>query len=209
MKTRTHIKTALTALFMTMALPVAAYAPSTQKSAIIVFTGNDARVEKGLRLYMAGMGATLFITGIDEQRDARDLLRAYDIPQTRDLAGIVFDRDARDTVENARNANAWMKRQNISDAILVTGDFHVNRSLADLQKYDPAPVRMSVCPTLEPQSESATAAENLKYLAAAMMPAALIPESRETRALVSATLTRIAAYQPRFFAPAKKPAHPC
>jgi DUF218 domain-containing protein len=190
MKTR-HIKIAFTALFMSAALPAVAYAPIAKKSAIIVFTGNEDRVEKGLRLYMAGMADKLFITGIEEQRSALQLLREFDIPQTRMLDGIEFDRIARDTIENARNAQTWMKKAQISDVILVTSEFHMNRSLSLLTRETRGQTNIATCAIEQPVTQQMASAESLKYWVSANVPALFVPESRDTRAAISAFLTKV------------------
>lgn len=198
----------LAGLFLITAMPGTAVAPPSLNGAIIVFTGNEDRVAKGLRMYMSGTASRMFITGNDNMRDMHALLADYKIPLTRSLAGITFDRVARDTVENAKNASGWMTRQNIQHAYLVTSDFHMNRSLRLLRDEVNNKALITACPLKTETDESIVAGENLKYAVVSWVPNITLDMPRAWRAKISSGIVYASGLLPAYKAPPTN-AGPC
>lgn len=177
------------------------------RTAIVVFTGNENRIAAGLRMYMNGAAPRLFITGNDEFRGTLNFLQDYNIPITRPLDGIVFDREARDTIENARNASVWMAQQRIQRVYLVTSDFHMSRSLRLLREEAPRPL-ITACPISSDTNTQTIAGENLKYAAIAYAPNILLDVPRSVRAKISGAIVYTSNFLPTFKAPTNN-AGPC
>lgn len=152
---------------------------------------------------MGGKGDRLLITGYDETRDAATLMRDFKITPTRDLTLIEFDRAARDTLENARNTNAWMRQRHVGHVTLVTSNDHIGRSMLMLTSENPViGTRFSACSTPEIVPDTQVAEENLKYTAVLLTPKIMIPESRWWREAGKNVLVKFVDYLPSFEAPA-------
>jgi uncharacterized SAM-binding protein YcdF (DUF218 family) len=125
-------------------------------SAIVVFTGSNSRIKEGLKLYMDGLANKLLITGIEmQQADILQMLEDFSIPITRNLDGIDIDPLARTTYENAINTRQWLRDNPHPHVILVTSDFHMDRSLHLLRhelRFDPTQIHAQAVPTENAQT---------------------------------------------------------
>lgn len=207
---RMNLKSAgagLAALFLAAAMPDVASAPYA-RSALVVFTGGETRVASGLRQFMKGTGDLLLITGIDVQEDAPTLLERYNIPRTRPLDDIRFDRNARDTVENAQYTARWMREHGIGHMTLITSDFHISRSLRLLHSTNaPRTARISACAVTDDMPADVWETESAKDAIVAFAPAFVQNAPLSWRKIVSGTAEKFANYMPRV--QPMSPAPPC
>ncbi|MBC6405886.1 MAG: YdcF family protein [Rhodospirillales bacterium] len=111
---------------------------ATQRAdAIVVLTGGAARVAAGLRLLAAGRAETLLISGVHRDTDMPDILAlAPDVPESLGER-ITLDRDAADTVGNARETAAWAEAHAVESLYVVTAAYHMPRSLLQLERALP------------------------------------------------------------------------
>lgn len=107
--------------------------------AIVALTGGTvARLSTAVELLEAGHGRRLLISGVNPQvRD--DELKAL-IGASPDLFACCIDigRAAEDTLGNASETAAWAKTHGFDSLIIVTDDYHMPRSLAELRVAMPA-----------------------------------------------------------------------
>jgi uncharacterized SAM-binding protein YcdF (DUF218 family) len=109
---------------------------STKTDAIVVLTGGSERVEEGMRLLKDGMAKTLFISGVGEGVFVHELFPE----EARDEAlshKIILGYDAKDTYGNAIETAQWARRQKIKSVRVVTGNYHMARSLRELKNQLP------------------------------------------------------------------------
>jgi uncharacterized SAM-binding protein YcdF (DUF218 family) len=107
--------------------------------AIVVMTGDSARIDGGLRLLAEGRAGRLLISGVHPSVDQRTLARVM-APERQALLGccIDLDHDARDTVGNAYFTGRWAEQRGYHSLIVVTSDYHMPRTLAELSRTMPA-----------------------------------------------------------------------
>lgn len=105
---------------------------------IVVLTGGSARIDGALQLLAEGRGDRLLISGVNPSVTRKVLAGGLD----DELRAIIrccvdLDRKAEDTVGNAFETRKWAERQGFSSLIIVTSDYHMPRSMAELAETMP------------------------------------------------------------------------
>ena len=119
------------------ALPTAPDAPDQRTDAIVVLTGGSLRLEEGLALLQSGMGAKLFVSGVYQGVEVRELLRHFAASPEDVACCIALGYAADDTVGNARETAAWMREQGYASLRLVTAGYHMPRALVEFHAAMP------------------------------------------------------------------------
>ena len=105
---------------------------TTHTDAIVVLTGGSGRVAEGLDLLAADKGKKLFVSGVYRGIDVKSLLQTV-----RDAPGGIEDRigigTAEDTIGNAAETAEWMREEGFTSLRLVTGAYHMPRSLLEFR----------------------------------------------------------------------------
>lgn len=105
----------------------------TQKTdGIVVLTGGQHRISEAYGLVAAGYGKRLLISGVHESTN-RDILQRVS-PERRDILTCCVDLgyQAANTNGNAREAMEWVKKNDFHSLIVVTSNYHMPRSLAEI-----------------------------------------------------------------------------
>lgn len=106
-----------------------------ETDAIVVLTGGSFRLEVGAALLTQGRARKLFVTGVTAGVEAGRLLPGLSAEQ---LACCVFlGRYADSTAGNARETAAWMAGEAYRSLRLVTGSYHMPRSLDEFRAAMP------------------------------------------------------------------------
>jgi uncharacterized SAM-binding protein YcdF (DUF218 family) len=107
-----------------------------QADGIVVLTGGYQRIDQAVQLLANGAGKRLLISGVNPAT-TRNHIRLL----TRSTAHM-FDccvdigHQATDTAGNATETTRWILAQNFKSVILVTNNYHMPRSLAELERAD-------------------------------------------------------------------------
>ncbi len=121
----------------------------SRADAIVALTGGSLeRLSTGVRLLEQHKGDRLLISGVNRIVTDEELLDAA-LNVDPQLAECCIDlgRGAEDTIGNAAETAAWAREHNYRRLILVTDDYHMPRSLAELSlalpeaEIAPYPVR--------------------------------------------------------------------
>jgi uncharacterized SAM-binding protein YcdF (DUF218 family) len=154
---------------------VAALTPSNdhKADAIVVLTGGYQRIDLGVQLLSDGAGRRLLISGVNPATSVNHI-RTF----TRS-SGDIFEccvdlgHDALDTAGNATETVRWIRAHDYKTVLLVTNNYHMPRSLAELRRIDtdtvfiPYPVEKSLTLTdiaANPLLLRTLATEYVKYL---------------------------------------------
>lgn len=108
--------------------------PLPDADAVVALTGgSQERLATGVRLLEQGRARRLLISGVN--RDVRDheLFSLLHIPDRMAECCVDLGRSAEDTLGNASETAAWARRNNFDRIILVTDDYHMPRSYAELR----------------------------------------------------------------------------
>lgn len=163
-------------LWFVATLPTRVEDSATRTDAIVVLTGGSERLATGITLLQNGLAGRLFISGVHRGVDVADILKLARA-QHPDLAGsIVLGHAADDTVGNAAETAQWVGREGVGSLRLVTGAYHMPRSLAEFRRavpditIIPHPVFPDTVKSREwwrwPGTAALLATEYSKYLAA-------------------------------------------
>lgn len=164
-------------LWFVAALPDRVEDAGRKTDAIVVLTGGSARVATGVALLEAGLGERLFVSGVHKGVDVAEIMRlAKSEPGSRLASAIVLGYSADDTVGNAAETAAWITGERLASLRLVTGAYHMPRSLLEFRHalpdtaIVPHPVFPDTVKSREwwrwPGTAALLATEYSKYLAA-------------------------------------------
>lgn len=105
---------------------------------IVVLTGGSARIDGALQLLAEGRGSRLLISGVNPVVTRQAIGVALDKESRRLLRCCAdLDRRAEDTVGNAVQTRKWADRRGFASLIVVTSDYHMARSMAELAEAMP------------------------------------------------------------------------
>ncbi|MEX0698059.1 MAG: YdcF family protein [Dongiaceae bacterium] len=111
--------------------------------AIVVLTGGSGRLEEGLRLLASRRAGRLFVSGVYQGVDLAQLLQGLgpmdDAPLNPETVAccIELGHGAGNTEGNARETAAWIAARGFRSLRLVTGDYHMQRSLLEFRRAMP------------------------------------------------------------------------
>lgn len=119
-----------------------------QAEAIVALTGGSSeRLSTGVRLLEERKGERLLISGVNRIVTDNELYHALNVDPALGACCIDIGRSADDTLGNAAETAAWAREHGYTRIILVTDDYHMPRSYAELSvampeaEIHPYPVR--------------------------------------------------------------------
>lgn len=148
--------------------------------AIVVLTGGSNRLQTGFDLLAQGRGKKLFISGVYQGVEVRELLAQSRKNDHKGLdCCVVLGFEADDTAGNADETAAWMKAEGYTSFYLVTSHYHMKRALLEIGRAAPE-LQVRPWPVVpegldlgnwwrEPKVRSLIIREYSKYLAAAII----------------------------------------
>jgi uncharacterized SAM-binding protein YcdF (DUF218 family) len=105
-----------------------------QAEAIVALTGGSLdRLTTGVRLLEQRKGERLLISGVNRIVTDQELYHALDVDEALGECCIDVGRSAQDTLGNASETAAWAREHRYTRIILVTDDYHMPRSRAELE----------------------------------------------------------------------------
>jgi uncharacterized SAM-binding protein YcdF (DUF218 family) len=119
-----------------------------QSQAIVALTGGSLdRLSTGVRLLEEQRGERLLISGVNAIVTDQELFAVLEIDPALAACCVDLGRDADDTLGNAAETASWARDHHYRKLILVTDDYHMPRSYAELSialpeaEIHPYPVR--------------------------------------------------------------------
>jgi uncharacterized SAM-binding protein YcdF (DUF218 family) len=112
---------------------------------IVVLTGGDARLDAAAALLEQGAAARMLVSGVS-QTTTRDTLKKVMHGRAWFDCCVDIGYAAEDTHGNAEEAAGWVKQHGFKSLVLVTGRYHMPRSMREFQnlmsgvKLTPYPV---------------------------------------------------------------------
>jgi len=133
------IRRGISALLLIWALGFAAFAiwlpgpaPATATDGIIVMTGGEDRIERGLALLRARRARRLLVSGVNRTVRPQELAAEYDAPRRLFACCVDLGREAVDTRTNGEESAEWVRRNGFESVRLVTTDWHMPRARFEL-----------------------------------------------------------------------------
>jgi uncharacterized SAM-binding protein YcdF (DUF218 family) len=145
------------ALFAERATRRPAPEPPPAADAVVALTGaGGGRLTTAMALLERGAGARLLITGVNQAATDEDVRRVVAASEDKFDCCVDLDRAARSTVGNAREAAAWAHAHGYRSLLVVTSDFHMARSLLELDRaFADDPVILHPYPVRAPDGGAA------------------------------------------------------
>lgn len=161
--------------FLYFADAVTALAPPAdiKADAIVVLTGGSQRLNQAIELLSRGAGERLLISGVHPNTTRNQLRRLTQGTNSMFRCCVDIGYEALDTIGNATEAIDWIHRRGYRRVLVVTNNYHMPRSLAELERTDHGtrfiayPVETDVSPdelVRNPLLIRTLAAEYVKFL---------------------------------------------
>jgi len=104
---------------------------------IVVLTGGAQRINGAIALLEEGRATRLLITGVNPATTEDQIARAISVRHDIFDCCVDIDREALDTIENARQTKNWALPRGFDSLIVVTSAYHMPRTLAELRRELP------------------------------------------------------------------------
>lgn len=109
---------------------------TTRTDGIVVLTGGSERLGEGLELLSKGFAGKLFVSGVYQGVDVRQLLQMVK-RSPGDLENRIGIGNATNTAGNAAETTTWMRHEGYRSLRLVTAAYHMPRSLLEFRYLMP------------------------------------------------------------------------
>ncbi len=140
--------------------------------------GSKDRLINGVRLLEGGYGKRLLISGVYSKATAEELRKVTGGKLETYECCVDIGKSARDTIGNGREIAAWAKKNKFKKVIIVTDNYHMQRSLLEIQNSAPdlelIPFKASAEPYISkewwksPSAVKGLSLEYYKYIGAQM-----------------------------------------
>jgi uncharacterized SAM-binding protein YcdF (DUF218 family) len=131
---------ALGFIWFAVALPRARSGGRTD--AVVVLTGGEGRIARGLLVLDKGWAKRLLVSGVDREVRPREFAAEYKVAAARMACCVTLGFEAVDTRSNARETARWIAANRFRSVRLVTTDWHMRRAAAELSRRLPKAVTM-------------------------------------------------------------------
>ncbi len=131
---------ALGFLWYAVALPRAADKQRTD--GVVVLTGGEGRIARGLEVLDHGWARRMLVSGVDRDVKPHEFALQYKVPAATMACCVDLGFESVDTRSNASETARWLAREKIRSFRLVTSDWHMRRAAYELRRMLPADVTM-------------------------------------------------------------------
>lgn len=102
--------------------------------AVVVPTGAQGRIARGMDMIATGRARRMLITGVDRQVRPAELAEAQGVSLRIMACCVDLGREASDTRSNGVETAAWVRRNKYKSVRLVTTDWHMRRARFELER---------------------------------------------------------------------------
>jgi uncharacterized SAM-binding protein YcdF (DUF218 family) len=111
-------------------------------SAVIVLTGAEGRIARGLDVLRRGWAPLMLVAGVDPEVQPREFAASYRIGAPLMQCCITLGTESVDTRSNAREARDWISQNHVKTIRLVTSDWHMRRAAWEFRQVLPPGVML-------------------------------------------------------------------
>lgn len=104
---------------------------------VIVLTGGEGRIDRGLNVLRKGWSKRMLVSGVDRDVKPREFAAEYKVSRKLMACCVTLGYQSIDTRSNARESAEWIAENKISSVRLVTTDWHMRRAAYELQRAAP------------------------------------------------------------------------
>nr|WP_247712516.1 YdcF family protein [Qipengyuania xiapuensis] len=128
--------------FLAFAVSLPAPAAKTETDAVIVLTGGQGRIARGIEVVEQGMAKEMFVSGVDPEVKPAEFAEQFEVSNRLMNCCVTLGFLAVDTRSNAGEVAQWMKEKEFTSARLVTTDWHMARAHSEVSGSLPADTRI-------------------------------------------------------------------
>jgi len=111
--------------------------PVDTADGITVLTGGVSRIDEAMKLLAQGKAKRVLITGVHQGTTTEQLKRLASEGDQYFACCVDIDKEARNTIDNATETARWVTLHQYTSLIVVTSNYHMPRSLAELARALP------------------------------------------------------------------------
>jgi len=156
--------------FVVFAITLPGAAGDDKTDAVVVLTGSEGRIARGLEVLGRGLAPRLLVSGVDTEVRPQEFTAHYHISSAQLACCVTLGYDSIDTRSNARETATYARAQHLRSLRLVTSDWHMRRALWELRQVLPSDVTIIEDAVPSRPSFNILLAEYSKYLARLAWP---------------------------------------
>lgn len=130
----------LTLGFIAFAVFLPRPADDTHADGVIVLTGGDGRIQRGLETLRKGWARQMLVSGVDQEVTGPEFAHLYKVSAGTMACCILLGYDSVDTRSNATESTQWIASHHFTTVRLVTSDWHMRRAAFELSQRVPGNV---------------------------------------------------------------------
>jgi len=108
-----------------------------QTAGVVVLTGSEGRIARGLEVVRTGLAPRMLVSGVDREVRPREFAAQYRVSRRLLACCVTLGYESVDTRSNAREAARWIAANRMRSVRLVTADWHMRRAALDLANVAP------------------------------------------------------------------------
>jgi uncharacterized SAM-binding protein YcdF (DUF218 family) len=111
-----------------------------KSDAVVVFTGGEGRITRGLAALEMGWAPRLFVSGVDPDVRPVEFQVEYKVPPATMACCVSLGFESYDTRSNAEEVAGWLAKTKYRSVRLVTSDWHMRRAAMELERDLPGDI---------------------------------------------------------------------
>lgn len=123
--------------FVLFAVTLPQPAEDARSDAVVVLTGGEGRIARGLDVLDRGLARRMLVSGVDPEVKPLEFQVEYKVSPALMACCITLGYESVDTRSNAREAAQWIARHHPQSVRLVTSDWHMRRAAWELHRVIP------------------------------------------------------------------------
>lgn len=123
--------------FVAFAVTLPRPAGPARTDAVVVLTGGEGRIDRGLAALRAGWATRMLVAGVDPEVRASEFAAHYRVSPALMACCITLGYESVDTRSNAAETAQWVARAHVGSVRLVTSDWHMRRAAFELARRLP------------------------------------------------------------------------
>ena len=113
-----------------------------KSDAVVVLTGGEGRIPRGLAAMETGWAPRMFVSGVDREVRPGEFQAEYEVPPALMACCVTLGFESVDTRSNAQEAAGWIADNKFRSVRLVTTDWHMRRAAMELTAKVPGDVEL-------------------------------------------------------------------
>lgn len=126
--------------FVWFAIALPQPAGTARTDVVVVPTGGEGRIDRGLEALRRGWAGKLLVSGVDREVRPREFAAHYRVEPALMACCVTLGFESVDTRSNAQEIADWLAKTNARSVRLVTTDWHMRRIVYELSRVMPQDV---------------------------------------------------------------------